>query len=259
MQMLIDLVNKLTEGINNLSPGMKKFVAVIGVIAFAAGPALIALGSILKLFIGLKIAIAAGKIAGFSFIGMIGTLGKALGALLFKIGIAMLPILAGWIIIQDLLMYMKYGESASFLGPILNNAGRKLHQFVNEWVKKLHIDDIINFFKSKLEPIRKWWDNIWADAWKVLRESPLPSWAKLLIEFGRKGEIFEGMKTGVSATAGLISPGVRDMITIGSVIVNAPMGAGALERQKQQYIDFIKPATQDAIKESVKQVNRQRK
>lgn len=169
-------VNHLTDRVERMSPGTKKFLVIIGGIAFALGPIIAGSGKLILLMeklalisIGLK---GAGGLAGIAKIagGIGGSLLKILGPASLIIG-ALLVIYA---LFQDIWMYLKYGKQASLFGSIFEDVGAKLHQTV---------DSIVNWFMGAWQKVRDWWDLLWKDPWRALMEIVMPEWLRHLIEW----------------------------------------------------------------------------
>jgi hypothetical protein len=260
MERLTNWVDKLTEKIDTLSPGMQKFILVLAGIAFAAGPVLIALGSMLKIFIGLQIAMFAMKATGFA--AVIAGWGAAFVGFLAAAWPAILALTAGYLIIQDLYMYMKHGEKASLLGPLIGKGGAMIYNFVQNWIKPA-LDDFVNFFKNIWNDIRKWWDGLWSDPWKTLRDAMIPDWVEPLINMAKSGFMAGGATPKQQfAPSGMFMPALQGStgVSIGNINVNATMPAGSTEQQLQAFRDAINPVVKNIfMTEAVKSVNRQRK
>ena len=250
-QNLIILLNKAAEAVKNLTPGMRKFVAVLGLAMFAIGPLLIALGTGLKLFIGWKIAMIALNVAGLTFAGVIGKIGIAVGVLSLKFLAIAVPIAMLYLLIQDIYMYIKHGDNASLLGPLLKSG-------FDNWLNPM-VMDLVEFFKNKWSEVRKWWDLLWSDPFKALKEAVFPDWLVALVQSSsiKGGSIAKEQYVPM----GMFMPATSDAsaVSIGDIHITAPVAAGTSAQMKDGYIDFVKLTTGDAIKEAVKQIDNQRK
>ena len=200
LQKLTGWINKLTEHVSKLSPGWKTFLVVTGGIAFAIGPALVGIGKLLNLFIGLNSAIMVFKAAGFmkgagGIMGMLGGFGKGLGSIVMTLGPVIATLLIVYFLIQDIYMYVKYGKDASLFGDMSKVWGKPFDDAINS---------IVEYFFEVWTQVRAWWDDLWANPWKTLSDTLLPEWLKGII-FQNDNNVF-GKNTNAPAANWMNSP-----------------------------------------------------
>lgn len=147
LQSLIELVGTLATQIQNAPTWVKKLIAWLGVLAIALGPLLFAFGSLFKLFLGGKIALAIiGK--------MIGGLGLKLGvaaggaallaAKFLLIAAAVVAVIAAIVLlIDDIVIWQRGGDSL---------IGRFLKAWKKIWVA----------LKADFSRWFSWWKAGWA-------------------------------------------------------------------------------------------------
>jgi hypothetical protein len=187
LEKLTEFVDKMTDRIDKLSPGWKKFLVITGGVVFAIGPAIMGLGKMLKLFIGLNSALQVMKFSGFlkdgaGIAGMFGGIAKGLWAAVAGAAPFLLLMSSAMLIIQDLWMYLKYGDKANTLtgelAKMLETSKNPVIVFVNGMMNDL-IQTVVNFFFK----IGKLWDDLWKDPWKALNDL-VPQWIVDLITMG---------------------------------------------------------------------------
>ncbi len=254
LERLAGWIDKITESIDKLSPGMQKFIVIVGGIAFAIGPTLVGLGTLLKTFIGLQLAVAASKLAGIGFIGMVGKLGGAVGALLLRIGPILLALTAAYLIIQDIYMYIKYGAKASLFGSMYEKI--KDNPLIKDSLQPW-IFDVVENFEKEWTKVREWWDKLWNEPWKSLLDF------KSILAMEGPYSIFSPDNPFVAmanptaalarfATGQMTKPSEKVVaagISVGQMVVNVSSAAGA----------SAKTLGQDIYKELVKQFNNLKK
>jgi hypothetical protein len=180
LERLTNFVDKLRDHIDKLSPGWKKFLVITGGIAFAIGPAIVGVGKLLKLFLGLNTALMVMKFSGFlkegvGIAGMFAMIGKSIGGALLAAAPWIAALMGIYLLFQDIFLYAKYGDKATTLtGSVMG------------FIKNLNTDidntifNIVKWFMKAWEDVKKWWDTLWSDPWKALREL-IPEWVTDLI------------------------------------------------------------------------------
>jgi hypothetical protein len=274
LQKLADWVNKLTDRINKLSPGWKTFLVVTGGIAFAIGPALIGIGKLLNLFIGLNSAMLFLRAAGFAqgaggILGMFKGLGAGLGKVLVTVGpvIAMLTIV--YFLIQDIYMYVKYGKDASLFGDMSKVWGKPFDDAIN---------NIVMFFFDAWQAVRDWWDDLWADPWKTMRDTLLPDWLKSFLfhqdknVFGKgatkesdMAQQYQNWLTSMGGTPAQLAGAPSSALSAGkqvtqiNVNVTTPVVAGASEADKTAISTHAKSVHHEVAKKIIDSIYNQYK
>jgi hypothetical protein len=187
LEKLTDFIDRMTDKLDKLSPGWKKFLVVAGGIAFAIGPAIMGIGKLLKLMIGLNSALMVMKFSGFlkegaGIAGMFGGIAKGVWAAIAGLAPFIILMSSIFLIFQDLWMYLKYGDKAKTitgdLAKFLSTSGNPIVVFFNGM-----LDSVVQGFFDAWNAVYNWWCTLWSDPWKALRDL-VPQWIVDLINFG---------------------------------------------------------------------------
>jgi hypothetical protein len=187
IEKLTDFIDRMTEKIDKLSPGWKKFLVITGGVVFAIGPAIAGLGKILHLMVGLNSALMVMKFSGFlkegaGISGMFGGIAKGVWSAIAGLAPFLLLMSAIVLTVQDFWMYFKYGDKAETmigdLAKFLKTSKNPIIGFFNGM-----LDDLIGWFANVWIKIREKWDLVWHEPWKVL-EDAVPQWIKDVLKFG---------------------------------------------------------------------------
>ncbi|HMD69643.1 MAG TPA: hypothetical protein VKF42_12235, partial [Chitinivibrionales bacterium] len=237
---ITDFIDKLRNMLDKTNPGMKTFLLTVGGLAFAAGPALVGVGKLLHMMLGMGTALAMLKMAGFAggaggIVGMFKAIASGFGAIALKAGPTLLLLAAIAMLAQDIFVYMKYGNKANTvtgaLAAFLNNSNNPIVQGINNM-----LNTIVQFFYDRWTEVKAWWDQLWGNPWQAF-EDLVPDWLKDFVFQNAKGETFG---KGSYAAAGVYSPnspagalgaGHQVFFQPGSIILHPPAGSTATQIQ----------------------------
>lgn len=187
LEKLSSFIDRMTERLEKVSPGWKKFLVITGGVVFSIGPAIIGLGKMLKIFIGLNSALQVMKFSGFlkegaGIAGMFGGIAKGVWSAIAGLAPFIILMSSIFLIFQDLWMYLKYGDKAKTitgdLAKFLSTSKNPIIVFVNGM-----LDDLVNTVNGFFRKIGKLWADLWTDPWKAIREL-VPQWIIDLITMG---------------------------------------------------------------------------
>lgn len=247
LEKLTGWVERMTDKIDKLSPGWKKFLVITGGIAFAIGPAIIGIGKLLKLFVGLNSALMVMKFSGFlkegvGLAGMFGMIGKSIGGALLAAAPWIAALMTIYLLFQDIFLYAKYGDKATTLtGTVakwLENSKNPIINIFNGF-----LDSIIQGFVDAWFAIRKWWDKLWSDPWAALRDL-VPQWIIDLINMG----VTSKETAAYASSSNTFSPADRTAQYNINVNVTTPTVAGATTQDKIGIKAYSEAAFKDISK-----------
>jgi hypothetical protein len=240
VERITNFIDKLRLILDKTNPGMKTFLVVVGGLAFAAGPALVGVGKLLHMLLGMGTALAMLKMAGFAggaggIVGMFKGIAAGFGSIALKAGPTLLLLSAIALLAQDIFMYMKFGDKANTvtgsLAAFLNNSNNPIVQGINNM-----LNTIVQFFYDRWTEVKNWWDGLWGNPWEAF-EDMIPDWLKDFVFQHGKGETFG---KGSYAAAGVYSPhspagalGANHQVYFqpGSIVLHPPAGSTATQIQ----------------------------
>ena len=254
LEKLANFVDRMTEKIEKLSPGWKKFLVITGGVAFAIGPAIMGIGKMLKLMIGLNSALQVMKFSGFlkegaGIAGMFGGIAKGLWGAIAGAAPFLILMSSIMLIFQDLWMYLKYGNKAN---TITGDLAKMLETSKNPFIIFVNglIEDVIGKIYGVFQGLFDFWNTLWSDPWKALREL-IPQWIVDLVNMGIGSKEVGAYKPSPAAF------GVAGTTMQTNVNVNIAQAPGTSIREMMAANDLAKRIADEVNKKQIRSIHNQ--
>lgn len=162
---VIKVVNGLAEGFKNLPGWVKKLIVWTGLLAFALGPALIALSLFMKLLPGIRVAMATIKFLGFianikTLIPLLWSGAKAMAAMTWQISLIALGIAALIVVAEDIIGYFT-GKNATIIPALIK---------LFDWLKK-QLGPIWEQWMSGFRTIAAYFKEVWTGVFEWYKKA----------------------------------------------------------------------------------------
>lgn len=254
MVWLIGFLNKVVDYIEKMPTGLKRLIVWVGAALFLLGPAMIALGAFLKIFLALRAAMVAMKFAGLlmplaQLIPLLWKGAAAMAAMAWQATLIALGLAALFLIAEDIWGYFQGKDSV-----IIPGLKKMLDWYMS------YSDTVWRLWKDGFDSIVDYFKQVWTDAFRWYENT---GWFKFFEKMGgwlSKGvnaitnpsEPPEWLKNqpGVLAAAGAAP---QYNVTVGSVTVPVAPGTPQEQRDSLQRDaeSIIKIGIIDQLKKSV--------